>query len=132
MRDDWCEQEKQKGRLRGWYPINGAAHKTAIEETPWSYRNAIWSEVIVGVDPDPANKEAITAWARNYWEALAPYGAGGAYVNFMMEGEGEDRIRATYQGNYEKLVQLKTKYDPANFFRVNQNIPPDESAKEAA
>jgi hypothetical protein len=107
------------------YPINGAARKTGIDETPWSYRNAVWSEVIVGVDPDPANKEAITTWARNYWEALHPYGAGGAYVNFMMEGEGEDRIRATYQGNYEKLVQLKTKYDPGNFFRVNQNIPPE-------
>jgi hypothetical protein len=114
------------------YPINGAARKTGIDETPWSYRNAVWSEVIVGVDPDPANKEAITTWARNYWEALHPYGAGGAYVNFMMEGEGEDRIRATYQGNYEKLVQLKTKYDPGNFFRVNQNIPPDGTAKDAA
>jgi FAD/FMN-containing dehydrogenase len=114
------------------YPINGAARKTGIDETPWSYRKAVWSEVIVGVDPDPANKEAITAWARNYWEALHPYGAGGAYVNFMMEGEGEDRIRATYQGNYEKLVQLKTKYDPGNFFRVNQNIPPDGNAKDAA
>lgn len=114
------------------YPINGAAHKTGTEETPWSYRKATWSEVIVGVDPDPANKEAITAWARNYWEALHPYGAGGAYVNFMMEGEGEDRIRATYQDNYEKLVQLKMKYDPGNFFRVNQNIPPGASAKDAA
>ncbi len=106
------------------YPINGAAHKARNHDTPWSYRDAVWSEVIVGVDPDPANKDRITAWAKNYWEALHPYGAGGAYVNFMMEGEGEDRIRATYRENYEKLARIKAKYDPKNFFRVNQNIPP--------
>ena len=59
------------------YPINGAAHKAGNNETPWSYRDAVWSEVIVGVDPDPANKDRITAWAKEYWEALHPYGAGG-------------------------------------------------------
>jgi len=111
------------------YPINGAAHKVGNNDTPWSYRDAVWSEVIVGVDPDPANKDRITAWARNYWEALHPFGAGGAYVNFMMEGEGEERIRATYRDNYERLAQLKAKYDPDNFFRVNQNIRPDAAAK---
>jgi hypothetical protein len=106
------------------YPINGAAHKTKNSETPWSYRDATWSEVIVGVDPDPANKDLITSWARNYWQALHPYGAGGGYVNFMMDGEGDDRIRATYQDNYERLARLKAKYDPDNFFQVNQNIRP--------
>jgi len=110
------------------YPINGAAHKTGNSETPWSYRDAIWSEVIVGVDPDPANKELITDWAKNYWEALHPYGAGGAYVNFMMDGEGEERVRATYQDNYPRLAQLKAKFDPGNFFAVNQNIRPDVNA----
>src|SRR5664279_4192492 len=112
------------------YPINGAAHRTGNNDTPWSYREAVWSEVIVGVDPDPANKDRITAWAKDYWEALHPYGAGGAYVNFMMEGEGEDRIRATYRHNYDRLTQLKGKYDPRNFFRVNQNIPPEVSMKD--
>jgi hypothetical protein len=106
------------------YPINGAAHKTKNSETPWSYRDATWSEVIVGVDPDPAKKELITSWARGYWEALHPYGAGGGYVNFMMDGEGDDRIRATYQGNYERLSSVKARYDPENFFQVNQNIRP--------
>jgi FAD/FMN-containing dehydrogenase len=106
------------------YPINGAAHKAANDDTPWSYRQATWSEVIVGVDPDPANKDRITEWARNYWEALHPFGAGGAYVNFMMDGEGDERIRATYGDNYERLAQIKAKYDPDNFFRVNQNIRP--------
>lgn len=64
-------------------------------------------------------------------EALHPYGAGGAYVNFMMEGEGEDRIRATYRDNYQKLAQAKAKYDPGNFFRVNQNIQPERFAQRA-
>jgi hypothetical protein len=113
------------------YPINGAAHRTGNSDTPWSYRNATWSEVIVGVDPDPANKDHITTWAKSYWEALHPYGAGGAYVNFMMEGEGEDRIRATYRDNYGRLAQIKAKYDPENFFNVNQNIRPMSSAKAA-
>ncbi len=79
--------------------------------------------VIVGIDPDPANREKITRWAKDYWQAVHPYSAGGAYVNFMME-EGADRIRATYGGNYDRLVDAKTKYDPANLFRVNQNIKP--------
>jgi FAD binding domain/Berberine and berberine like len=106
------------------YPVNGAAHKAGKQDTTWNYRDAVWSEVIVGVDPDPANKDRITAWAKNYWEALHPYGAGGAYVNFMMDGEGDDRIRATYGGNYDKLTRVKAKYDGKNFFRVNQNIRP--------
>ena len=114
------------------YPINGAAHKAGSNDTAWSYRDALWSEVIVGVDPDPANKDRITAWARNYWEAVHPYGAGGGYVNFMMEGEGEDRIRATYRNNYARLAQIKARYDPNNFFRVNQNIRPEARAKGSA
>lgn len=105
------------------YPINGAVHEVGEEETAWSYRDATWSQVIVGVDPDPANNERMTQWARDYWEALHPHSAGGAYLNFMME-EGEDRIRATYQGNYERLARIKAKYDPENLFRVNQNIVP--------
>ncbi len=109
------------------YPINGAAHRTGNNETAWSYRESTWAEVIVGVDPDPKNRDRITEWARRYWEALHPYSAGGAYVNFMME-EGDDRIKATYRDNYERLAEIKSKYDPANFFRVNQNIKPGKAA----
>ena len=107
------------------YPVNGAAHTRRQQaKPPWSYRDAEWSEVIVGVDPDPANKRrASPSGRKDYWEALHPYGAGGAYVNFMMD-EGEDRIRATYRGNYDRLAAIKAKYDPDNFFRVNQNIRP--------
>jgi len=77
----------------------------------------------VGVDPDPANAELIKNWTVDYWEALHPYSAGGAYVNFMMD-EGQDRVQATYRGNYERLAEIKRKYDPTNFFHVNQNVRP--------
>lgn len=105
------------------YPINGAAQRVGNTDTPWAYRKATWAEVIVGVDPDPAKKDVLAKWARNYWEALHPYSAGGAYVNFMMD-EGEDRIRATYGANYDRLQAIKAKYDPKNLFHVNQNIKP--------
>ncbi len=105
------------------YPIDGAVHEVAPGATAWSYRDATWSMVIVGVDPDPANRQKITTWAREYWEALHPYSAGGAYTNFMMD-EGTERVRATYRDNYDRLVDVKTEYDPTNLFRVNQNIRP--------
>jgi len=103
------------------YPINGAASRVKNNATPWCYRDAMWAAVIVGVDPDPANKEKISTWAKEYWTDLHAYSAGGAYINFMME-EGEDRIRATYGKNYDRLAKIKKRYDPANLFRVNQNI----------
>jgi FAD/FMN-containing dehydrogenase len=105
------------------YPVNGAAGRVGKNDTAWSYRDATWAEVIVGVDPDPANKERIIDWAREYWNDLHPLSAGGAYVNFMME-EGEERVKASYRDNYERLAAIKGKYDPTNFFRVNQNIKP--------
>ena len=70
------------------------------------------------------NNEQTIAWARNYWDAMHPYSAGGAYVNFMMQEEGENRVKASYRENYERLVTIKNKYDPNNVFRVNQNIMP--------
>jgi FAD/FMN-containing dehydrogenase len=105
------------------YPINGAAREVGDTDTPWAYRDANWAQVIVGVDPDPANADKITQWTKNYHDAVHPYSAGGAYVNFMM-AEGEERIKASYKGNYERLAQIKNKYDPKNLFRVNQNIKP--------
>jgi FAD/FMN-containing dehydrogenase len=105
------------------YPIDGAVHRVGKNDTPFSFRDSKWAEVIVGVDPDPANKEKITNWTKDYFDALHPYSAGGAYVNFMME-EGQGRIEATYRDNYKRLTEIKKKYDPTNFFRVNQNIKP--------
>lgn len=105
------------------YPIDGAAHDVGEADTAFSYRDALWAAVTVGVDPDPANAPAIRQWAIDYWEATHPYSAGGAYVNFMMD-EGHARIRATYRDNYERLARVKAAYDPENVFRVNQNIEP--------
>ncbi len=105
------------------YPIDGAAHKAKKRDTAFSYRDANWAQVIVGVDPDPANKQKITDWAKNYWDAVHPHSAGGGYMNFMME-EGEDRVRAAYGDNYNRLSKIKRKVDPGNLFRVNQNIKP--------
>ena len=106
------------------YPVNGAAGRIDPDETAWSYRDATWAMVIAGIDPDPANNEMIMSWAREYWEALHPWSAGASYINFMME-EGEDRIKATYGDHYERLAAIKAKYDPGNFFCVNQNIKPN-------
>jgi FAD/FMN-containing dehydrogenase len=105
------------------YPIDGAVHQVGKNETAFSYRDANWSAIYGGIDPDPANAERITEWSKEYWAALHPYSAGGAYVNFMMD-EGQERIRATYGDNFERLVAIKNEYDPTNLFRVNQNIRP--------
>ena len=88
------------------YPIDDAAARVPQDATPFAYRNGGWAGVIVGVDPDPANAELITGWATSYWEELHPTSAGGAYVNFMM-AEGEDRIRASYRGNYDRLAVIR-------------------------
>lgn len=104
-----------------FYPVNGAAQRVGEDETAYSYRDATFSGVYVGVDPDPANAERIKTWAVDYHEELHAHSAGGAYVNFMME-EGQERVQATYRDNYERLATIKEKYDPDNLFRVNQNI----------
>ena len=105
------------------YPVNGAAQKVGKNETAYSFREALFAEVIVGVDPDPANAKKITEWCKNYYDALHPYSAGGAYVNFMMD-EGQERVQASFRDNYSRLAAIKKKYDPSNFFCVNQNIRP--------
>ena len=70
------------------------------------------------------NAEKITNGCKDYYDALHPYSAGGAYSNFMMDDEGQERVKASYKHNYNRLVEIKKKYDPNNFFRVNQNIKP--------
>jgi hypothetical protein len=105
------------------YPIDGVAHDVGADETPWAYRDARWAQVIVGVDPEPATAPALRDWTVGYWEALHPFSAGGAYVNFMMD-EGQDRVKATYGDNYERLARAKAAFDPENVLHVNQNIQP--------
>ncbi len=105
------------------YPIDGVAHQIGAGETPWAYRDARYAQVMIGVATEPASAPALRDWTVGYWEALHPYSAGGAYVNFMMD-EGDARVRATYGENYARLARAKRGYDPENFFRVNQNIKP--------
>lgn len=106
------------------YPIDGAAGRIPKDATAWNYRDARFAQVMVAVDPDINKMNDAKEWCRSYWEALHPYSAGGAYSNFMME-EGENRVKKAYGNNYNRLVQVKSKYDPDNFFKVNQNIQPE-------
>jgi FAD/FMN-containing dehydrogenase len=124
MHLEWIIRAPSDLSLMHLYPIDGAVHRVGQNETAWSFRDATWSMVIAGIDPDPAKATALSAWAKGYWESIHPHTLGGAYVNFMME-EGVDRIKATYQDNYPRLVEVKQKYDPTNFFHVNQNIRPN-------
>ncbi|GAA2738424.1 FAD-binding oxidoreductase [Actinocorallia aurantiaca] len=105
------------------YPIDGAAARVPSDATAFAYRNGGWAGVIAGIDPDPSNAPRITQWARDYWSELHATSAGGAYVNFLMN-EGQDRIRASYRDNYDRLARIKARYDPDNVFHVNQNIRP--------
>jgi hypothetical protein len=110
------------------YPIDGAVHRVGRKETAWGTRDATWSMVIAAIDPDPKNAAALKAWGRAYWEAVHPYNMASGYVNFMDSDENDGRLEATYGINYERLRAAKAKYDPENFFRVNQNIKPARAA----
>jgi FAD/FMN-containing dehydrogenase len=106
------------------YPISGAVTRVPEDATAFAYRGGGWAGVIVGVDPDHEKLPRMTEWTRRYWEELHSTSAGGGYINFMMEDEGEGRIRASYRGNYDRLARVKKRYDPTNLFHINQNIPP--------
>ena len=105
------------------YPINGACHRVKADETAFAYRDANFATVIAGMWPDPSQNVANTKWVREYYDATAPHSEEGGYINFMSEDD-QSRIKANYKGNYQRLVDVKRKYDPNNLFHVNQNIKP--------
>jgi FAD/FMN-containing dehydrogenase len=105
------------------YPINGAAHRVPADATAFAYRDATFAVVIAGMWPDAAENEANTAWVRGFYDAVAPFSEEGGYVNFMADDD-QERIRANYKGNYDRLVDVKRRFDPDNLFRLNQNIAP--------
>ena len=106
--------------------MGGAVVRVGKSETAFNGRNAGFTFNINGNSETAEGFQAEREWARAYWSALAPYHTS-VYVNFLME-EGEDRIRQAYGADkYDRLKALKRKYDPTNFFRLNQNIAPDES-----
>ncbi len=105
------------------YPINGAVHRVAPGATAFGHRDASFAPVIAGMWPDPAQNEANIAWVRRYYEAVAPHSEEGGYVNFMA-ADDQDRVKANYGANYDRLVKVKQTYDPENVFHLNQNIKP--------
>jgi FAD/FMN-containing dehydrogenase len=112
------------------YPIDGAVHRVGKNDTAWNTRDATWCMVICGIDPDPQKAGELTRWTKGYWDAVHPFSKDdGGYVNFMMDDGDDQRLRATYGDNYDRLVALKEKYDPQNFFRINQNFKPDGAAR---
>ena len=105
------------------YAIDGAPSEVGSDEMAWAYRDAVWAQVIAGVDPDPANADAIRSWASDYSDAIRPHTLGTGYVNFQMQEEGA-RVKAMYGKNYDRLARIKAQYDGDNTFSVNQNIRP--------
>jgi hypothetical protein len=106
--------------------MGGAVQRVGEDEMAFSHRDALCALNIVTKWEDSRESEKHIAWTRDFEAAMRPFSTGGVYVNFLGE-EGEDRVRAAYgPGKYDKLVALKNKYDPTNFFRMNQNIRPDE------
>ena len=105
--------------------FGGAYSRVGAEETAFVHRDWDYNFVIISRWTDPAEAEQNIQWTRGVWQAVQPYASGGVYVNYLEAGqEGADRIRAAYGPVYDRLVALKTKYDPSNFFRLNQNIKP--------
>ena len=106
------------------YPIDGAAHDVGAVRHPLGLpRRELGLGLRRASTPTRRTRTRSASWCVDYFEALHPYSAGGAYVNMMMD-EGQERVRASYGDNYDRLAQIKATYDPGNLFRVNQNIQP--------
>ena len=120
---EWAERMPTWKSGMHLYPVTGAPTRVANDATAWAYRDANWVQVIVAVDPDPANAGVLRDWAVGYSDAVYPYSMGGAYLNMIMD-EGPDRVKLSYRDNYDRLARVKAQYDPENVFRVNQNIAP--------
>ncbi|MFW9768155.1 MAG: FAD-binding oxidoreductase [Candidatus Thorarchaeota archaeon] len=107
------------------FHLGGAISRIDEDATAYSHRDASYSLILNTAWIDPNESEKHIQWTREFWQALQPYSIGGAYVNFQSRDEGEDRVKDTYgTAKFEKLSKLKRKYDPLNFFRINQNITP--------
>ena len=113
--------------------LQGAVHDVACGSTAWSARDVTWSMVIAGIAPEPERAQEIKDWAQGYWKAVHPFNCDGGYVNFIStDSEPKGRLKATYGANYERLVDIKSKYDPDNVFHVNHNIKPTTTAAKTS
>ena len=105
------------------FPIDGAVHRVGPEESAFAYRDVAFSTALSPTLRTRAECEAHIPWVRDFEAALAPYSAAGAYVNFM-DGDDQGRVRNNYRQNFDRLRDLKRRYDPGNLFRLNHNIAP--------
>lgn len=106
-----------------FYPIDGAVQRVGTADTAFPYRDVAFAPTIACQWEDPADNAANIRWTRDYWNALHPFSSPGGYINFM-DGDDQGRVADNYRGNYPRLTEVKTKYDPANLFHLNQNIKP--------
>jgi FAD/FMN-containing dehydrogenase len=104
--------------------VHGATTRVAPTETAFPHRREGYNLLIVAEWLDPRETARNIAWARETYDAMAPFCSQDRYVNYLAEDDVGDPIRAAYGPNYERLQALKAKYDPKNFFHLNQNIPP--------
>jgi FAD/FMN-containing dehydrogenase len=107
--------------------LGGAVGRVPFDATAYTHRDADFVLNVHTRWDDPAEDDLCVGWAREFFDRSAPYATGGVYVNFMPQDELE-RVAEAYGSNYERLVELKNKYDPENFFRLNQNIQPSAAA----
>jgi FAD/FMN-containing dehydrogenase len=107
--------------------LGGAIARIAPDATAYRHRNAAFSFNVFPRWTDAEEDEAHISWARAFMAAVAPFATNGVGVNFLSQ-EGDERVKAAYGDNYDRLVNLKNKYDPGNLFRMNQNIRPTGSA----
>ncbi|WP_149183602.1 FAD-binding protein [Streptomyces sp. TRM49041] len=105
------------------FPIDRACHRVGPTDTAFAYRDATFSTGLGPSFADPSDIERNVAWCRDYDRALRPHTEEGGYINFLSDDD-QDRVRTNYRQNYDRLVELKRRYDPGNLFRVNHNITP--------
>jgi hypothetical protein len=105
-------------------------NRVAPDATAFPYRNVAFAPVIAGQWPDAAENAKNIQWVREYWAALHEYSEPGGYINFQ-DADDQTRIEDNYASNYARLAEVKAKYDPDNFFHVNQNIKPAVTAPPA-
>lgn len=103
--------------------VGGAISRVGPQDTAFTHRDAQHSLLVLRMWSDPAESETNIDWVRRCYRTAEPFLKGGGYVNYLGD-EGEARIRAAYGANYDRLAAIKKKYDPTNFFRLNQNIHP--------
>ena len=103
---------------------HGAYGRVGAQETAYSHRDAPYDLVILSSWEDGAASDRNIAWTRELYAAISPHLTSGVYVNDLDRDEPEDRVRSAYGVNYERLVALKTRFDPTNFFQLNNNIKP--------